>query len=98
MAAYVIVQAEFHPGPALQQYRALAGQAIAKFGGRFVVRGVEKAFSELPSPLNRVVVIEFPSVDIARAWYDSPEYREARAISAQAMERELFIVPDTSAP
>ncbi|MES2187885.1 MAG: DUF1330 domain-containing protein [Pseudomonadota bacterium] len=98
MAAYVIVQAAFHPGPALQRYRALAGPAIAAFGGSFVVRGVEKIFSESPSPLNQVVVIAFPSVDMARAWYDSPAYREARAIGAQAMDRELFIVPDAGSP
>jgi uncharacterized protein (DUF1330 family) len=39
-----------------------------------------------------IVVLEFPSMAQAKAWYDSPDYAEARAISKDALRRRLILV------
>lgn len=93
MSAYVVVQAHLKPGPELDAYRQHAGAAIAKYGGRFLVRGKEKLFAEgdLARP-GKVIIMEFDSGEAARRWYESPEYAEALRQKDAAMVRELFIV------
>jgi uncharacterized protein (DUF1330 family) len=93
MSAYVVVQADMKPGPELDAYRQQAGAAIAKYGGRFLVRGKEKLFTEghLARPA-KVIIMEFDSGETARRWYDSPEYAEALKLRDAAMVRELFVV------
>lgn len=93
MSAYVIVQARFNPGPELTQYREHAVAAIQQYGGKFVARGKDKALVEgRDNGLDKVIIIEFPSVEQAKRWYGSREYAQALERSAQAMTRELFIV------
>ncbi len=93
MSAYVIVQARFNAGPELAQYRERAVPAIQQYGGRFVVRGKDKILLEgQDNGLDKVIVIEFPSLEQAKQWYASPEYKRALELSASAMVRELFIV------
>jgi uncharacterized protein (DUF1330 family) len=93
MSAYVIVQVRFNLGPELAQYREHAVPAIQRYGGKFVVRGKEKALVEgEENGLDKVIMIEFPSLDDARRWYESPEYAKALALSTKAMTRQLFIV------
>ncbi len=93
MTAYVVVQLDFKPGPELDSYRQLAGAAITRYGGRFLVRGKDKLLSEdsLERP-SKVILMEFDSGDAAMAWYRSPEYAQALALRHGAMVRELFIV------
>jgi uncharacterized protein (DUF1330 family) len=75
-----------------QEYSKLAGPATTKYGGKFVVRGVVESVSEGAAPYNRVVVVEFPTVDAAKAFYASPEYAEARAKRKDAADFNLLIV------
>ena len=63
-----------HRPRALQGLRALTPAAIAKHGGRFVVRGGAVTTLEGPPENDRVVVIEFPSVERAQEFWSSPEY------------------------
>ena len=72
-------------------YAKLAGPAIPKLGGRFVVRGMpakvyEKGLSE------RVVMVEFDSLEKATAAHDTPGYKEALRVLGNAVERDLRIV------
>ena len=76
---------------ALAAYAKLAGPAIAAAGGRFVVRGLPAHTYE--AGLNqRTVVIEFDSVDHAKAAHDSPAYQQALAALGNAAERDIRIV------
>jgi uncharacterized protein (DUF1330 family) len=77
--AYVIVDINVTDPVQYEQYRALAGPAVEAGGGRFIVRGGATEVLEGDRVPNRVVILEFPSMDAARAWYDSPQYVEARA-------------------
>ena len=68
---------------------------IANHGGRFIVRGGEVAALEGDAPSGRVVVIEFPSLDAARAFYESPEYKELIPIRQSASSARFFLVEGT---
>jgi uncharacterized protein (DUF1330 family) len=77
--AYVIVDINVTDPVQYEQYRALAGPAVEAGGGRFIVRGGATEILEGDRVPNRIVILEFPSMDVARAWYDSPQYTEAKA-------------------
>lgn len=77
--AYVIVTAKIVNPDAFQHYLALAPATVAAYGGAYVVRGGKKLPLEGPWEPSRVTVLRFPSMDQARAWYDSAAYAEARA-------------------
>lgn len=77
--AYVVVDINVTDPVQYEQYRALAGPAVEAAGGHFIVRGGATEVLEGDRVPNRMVILEFPSMDAARAWYDSPQYAEAKA-------------------
>jgi len=78
MSAYIIVDIDIHDTAGLEEYRRQVPATIAKYGGRFIVRGGK--FETLEGNWNpkRLVVLEFPSGEQAKRWYDSAEYRPLR--------------------
>jgi len=92
MAAYILVDCEVTDPAQYEQYKALAPAAIARYGGRYLVRGGETAVLEGSWQPGRVVVLEFPSLADARRFYDSPEYRAARAVREGAARMNLVAV------
>jgi len=75
----------------LDAYRKLAGNAIEAAGGRFLVRG-SPAMTYEAGLGERVVVVEFPSVDAATAAHDSPAYQEALRAFDGGAERDMRVV------
>ncbi len=75
----------------LAAYAKLAGPAIAAAGGRFLVRGPAVAAWEA-GILQRVVVIEFESLDAALAAHDSPAYQEALSALGDGAVRDMRVV------
>jgi uncharacterized protein (DUF1330 family) len=97
MAAYVISEVEFFDEEHGQRYRELAAASIAHHGGRYIVRGAEPEVPEGEWPAaQRVVVVEFPSMERLRAWYTSPEYAEALKLRDAALTRRLLFVEGIS--
>jgi uncharacterized protein (DUF1330 family) len=92
MAAYIVVDCKVSDPARYEKYKALAPAAIARYGGRYLVRGGESAVLEGTWQPNRVVVLEFPSIEQARAFYDSPEYVEARAARKGAAQMNMVVV------
>lgn len=92
MPAYVIAQVEVTDPAKYEAYKTLAPLAIDKYGGRYLARGGETAVLEGDAQTGRVVVLEFPSLEQARAFYDSPEYRKAREARAGAANMRLVAV------
>ena len=90
--AYVIADIDVTDPEAFARYRELSTAAAAAHGGRFIVRGGHAEALEGDRQPKRVVVLEFDSVDAARAWYDSPEYWEARAARADAATGSFVLV------
>jgi len=92
MKAYVIANIDVQDPVRYADYVKLTPGTIGPFGGKFIARGgrLEKLEGEMSA--NRVVVLEFPSFDQAKAWYDSENYRAARAIRQSASTGSLILV------
>jgi len=91
--AYVITTYQSISKPdRLAEYAKLAGPAVAAQGGRFLVRSVPVLTYEAGKK-ERTVVIEFPSVEKARAVYEGPEYAKAlAALGKDAAVRDMRVV------
>ena len=92
MPAYLLVDCEVTDPARYEIYKTMAPPAIAKFHGRYLVRGGATTLMEGSWAPNRVVVLEFPDADAARRFYDSPEYRAARAARAGAAVMNMLLV------
>jgi len=91
MAAYVVVQVEVKDPGRYEDYKKLVPPSIEKFGGRFLVRGGKTHTMEGGWAPKRFVLVEFPSVEQAKAWWDSPEYRKARDLRWATADSQLII-------
>ncbi len=92
MTAYAIVRVTVTDPERYAAYMALSPGAIEAYGGRFVARGGATEVLEGEPEDRRIVLVEFPSMEAARTFYDSPEYREARAARDGAAVMEMLIV------
>lgn len=92
MPAYVIVDVTVTDPAAMEEYRKHAPATVAKYGGRFIVRGGAHQTVEGDWKPNRLVVLEFPSMEQAKRWYDSEEYREPKAMRLRAGRANLVMV------
>jgi len=90
--AYVIADIDVTEPEQFGRYRELSTVAAARYGGRFLVRGGSTDVLEGDRQPARVVIVEFDSVEAARRWYDSPEYREARAVRQAASTSSFVLV------
>jgi uncharacterized protein (DUF1330 family) len=92
VAAYVISEVDFLDLEAVGVYRRLAAASIEKYGGRYLVRGGPSELIEgQPQPKN-LIVVEFQTMEIAKAWYGSKEYAEALKVREKALDRRLVFV------
>jgi uncharacterized protein (DUF1330 family) len=91
MAAYVISEVEVLNEPLADRYRSLAQQSIARYQGRYLVRGAvpDAVEGEWPSE-KRLVVVEFPTIEKAHEWYASSEYVQTLDIRTVALARRLL--------
>ena len=76
-------------------YAAGVPATIAKYGGRYLVRG-GKTQSLEGEPPKRIVVVTFDSAEAARKWYDSPEYSAIKPIRLRSAKARGFIVEGIS--
>lgn len=76
---------------ALAAYAKIAGPALAAAGGTFLARGIPAQTYEAGLK-ERLVLIEFPSVQAAKAAHDSPGYQEALKVFGKCAERDLRII------
>ncbi len=98
MAAYLISDVSVHDDEAFQNYRSRAAPSIAKYGGRYLARGGQVVPLEGSWHPGNMVVVEFPSLDLARAWYISPEYAAALKFRDKALTRNMIFVDGYSLP
>jgi len=94
MKAYVIANIDVKDPTRYAEYVKLTPGTAAPFGGR-VARGGRSEKLEGATPANRIVVLEFPSYEQAKAWYESDGYRVARAIRQSASTGTLILVEGT---
>jgi uncharacterized protein (DUF1330 family) len=96
MPAYLIADVTPTDQATMDEYRKQVPATVAKYGGRFLVRGGAHQVVEGEWKPNRLVVIEFPSLEQARRWYDSEEYKGPKALRIQAGRTNLVMVEGTS--
>ena len=75
MPAYLIGQITIHDNAEYEKYVAGVRDTFAPFDGRVLVAANEVEVLEGPWPATRTVVVEFPSMDHAKRWYQSPKYQ-----------------------
>ena len=94
---YWVVRVDVHNAEAYKNYVAANGAALAKYGGRFLVRG--GPFQAVAgTSRQRNVVIEFPSYQAALDCWNSPEYQAARAKQEGGAEIDLVVVEGYDGP
>ena len=92
MSAYVIANVTVKDPVRYEDYRRLVTPTVAKYGGRFIARGGKVEVLEGEWQPNRLVLLEFPSMDQAREWYHSPEYAPALAMRLKCASAKLILV------
>ena len=80
MTAYVIVDIDVHDPVGYEEYKKLAPAAVELYGGKYIARGGKTETLEGDWLPKRIVVLQFESAERAKAWINSPEYSEARAL------------------
>jgi uncharacterized protein (DUF1330 family) len=92
MAAYIIVDVEITDPVNYAAYIRVVPPTIARYGGRFLVRGGRAETLEGSWSPKRVVVLEFPSSELARAWWESEEYNAPKALRQSASVTQMILV------
>ena len=92
MPGYLVLESEITDPEKYDKYRQMAGSSIEQYGGRFLVRGGNPQVLEGGWSPKRVVIIEFPSVERAKAWFNSPEYAPAKALRKDAARIKMVAV------
>ncbi|WP_019011962.1 DUF1330 domain-containing protein [Deinococcus aquatilis] len=92
MPAFVIVNTRVTDPTRVQKYRDLAEQSVKQFGGKYLVRGASLSVLEGSYHPERLVLLEFPTVDQAEAWYSSEAYAEAKQARAGIAEFDMVLI------
>lgn len=92
MSAYIVVEVEIHDPVRYEDYKKMVPPSLKQYGGRFVVRGAQAETLEGTWAPKRFVILEFPSVERAKAWWSSPEYTEAKALRQATAHTEMIVV------
>ena len=92
MPAYVIADIDVQDAVKFEEYKKLSGPSGAPFGAKYLVRGGKVEGLEGSWMPKRFVVIEFPSLEQARAWWNSPAYTAARNIRQTCSKSNFILV------
>ena len=98
MSAYVIVQVKVTDESKYEEYKRMTPATLAPYGGKFIVRGGAQEDLEGRWDVPRLVILEFDSTEAARKWYDSPEYRAAKAVRDGGAEMVFTLVEGVDGP
>lgn len=95
--AFYVSEFEVTDPEGIRPYSAAVESTFAPFGGRYVVRGGQVTSLE-GEATKRIITIAFPSVDQARAWYESSAYQAIRPIRHQSAKSKVYIVEGLPTP
>jgi len=92
MPAYVVANVHITDPDGYAPYRAAVPASIEQFGGRYLARGGKVDVLEGDWIPSRLVIVEFPDAARARAWWESQEYAELKAIRQATTDSSLVVV------
>ena len=98
MPAFVIVTIDIHDPVAYQRYIQIAPSSIGVYGGKYLTRGGAVEVLEGHWTPRRFVVLEFPSMERAKQWHDSPEYAPALALRQSCATSLLLLAEGLPVP
>ena len=94
--AYVVAEIQVTNPQDYEAYRTQSTAAAAQYGGKFLMRGGQRIQLEGEDDIHnagwRTVIQEFPSLEAAQRWYNSPEYQKALPIRQANSVGRLYIV------
>ena len=90
--AYVIGETEVLDATKLEPYRQQMVKTLDAYNGRFIVRGSTPEVTEGEASKGRMAIIEFDSLEKAKAWYNSPEYSALRPIRQGSTNSRVMFV------
>jgi uncharacterized protein (DUF1330 family) len=91
MAGYLIAEIEVTDPAGYEEYRRRVPASIERHGGRYLVRGGATETVEGDWKPRRLVVLEFPSLAQARAFYESEEYQALKAIRVRCSRGSVVL-------
>jgi uncharacterized protein (DUF1330 family) len=89
---YVIVEIEVTNPEAYEGYKAAVAPMVAAAGGRYLARGGKAEGREGAPPAGRVVILEYPSFEAAKAFLESTEYAEIIHLRTDNTRSRLMVV------
>ena len=92
MAAYIIVDVKINDPIEYEEYKKLTPGSLMPFEGKFVVRGGLTETLEGEWKPERIVVLEFPTVALAKEWWSSTEYAGAKRIRQRTAHTKMIVV------
>jgi uncharacterized protein (DUF1330 family) len=92
MSAFVLVEVNIQDALVYEEYKKLTPGSVEAYGGKFVIRGNPVQVLEGEWKYDRLVMIEFPTSEIALEWYNSKEYQKAKKIRENAASANFFVV------
>ena len=92
MAAYVIVDSDIKNLEGMKEYIEKVGATLAPHGGQPIIAGTNIEVKEGDWNPTRIVIVAFPSMDAARAWYNSPDYQAIIPIRTANTDDKLILV------
>jgi uncharacterized protein (DUF1330 family) len=92
MPAYVITDIDVKDNEAYAGYIRMSPASIAAYGGRFLARGGRTERLEGEWTPQRLVILEFESLERAKQWLDSPEYAPAKAIRQRTASSNMVVI------
>ena len=96
MAAYMIVDNEVTDPEGFREYQKRVGSTLLSYGGTFLVRGGTYEILEGDWHLHRLILLEFPSVEQARRWYQSDAYAPVKDIRLKTALTQVILVQGNS--
>ena len=90
--AYSVAEIAIEDAEGYKAYVAAAGPVVEKFGGVYLARGGETIGKEGEAPRGRIVIVEFPSLAAARAFYESAEYQAALPLRLKTATSRVYFV------
>ena len=95
MPGYVIVEIDVTDSSGYEEYKTQAGPTVAAYGGEYIVRGGATETLEGDWKPKRLVVLEFESVQRAKDWWNSQEYRELKKMRQRTAHAKMIVVEGT---
>jgi uncharacterized protein (DUF1330 family) len=92
MTAYVVAMVEVENPEEYKEYLVGNTAVVEQYGGRFAARGGKIDLKEGDWIPKRAVLIEFPSMEAAQAWYNSPEYQQVAPIRRKHARTRLLAI------